>query len=88
MGMLKTQGQGTSGALPLSAPIKLNVEPAKISRDLLLAAMWDRILATAELRADYSRPATATLDQGDRNTTPEYQGVSRNGAPLAGKSNE
>ena len=40
----------------LSAPVKIGVKPAKVSRDILLGAMRNRILATAELKAVYSRP--------------------------------
>lgn len=46
----------------LSAPVKVDVKPAKVSRDILLAAMRDRILGTAELRAVYSRPASVAVD--------------------------
>ena len=39
----------------LSSPVKLDVEPAQVNRDVLLAAMKDKILASAELRVTYSR---------------------------------
>ena len=42
----------------LSAPVNLDVAPSKVNRDLLLAAMQDRILATAELKVVYSRPVS------------------------------
>lgn len=41
----------------LSAPPRLTVPPAQVNREVLLAAMQDRILATAELHVVYSRPA-------------------------------
>jgi phosphatidylethanolamine-binding protein (PEBP) family uncharacterized protein len=40
----------------LSAPVKLDVPPAQVSREVLLAAMKDSVLATAALRVVYSRP--------------------------------
>jgi len=39
----------------LSEPVRLEVKPSEVSRDVLLAAMKDSILATAELRVVYSR---------------------------------
>ncbi|HVM61952.1 MAG TPA: hypothetical protein VMV72_13910 [Verrucomicrobiae bacterium] len=39
----------------LSAPPQLTVPPAQVNREVLLAAMQDRILATAELHVVYSR---------------------------------
>ena len=44
----------------LSAPVKLDVPPTQVSREVLLAAVKDSLLATAELRVVYSRPAAAT----------------------------
>jgi phosphatidylethanolamine-binding protein (PEBP) family uncharacterized protein len=43
----------------LSSPVKLDVMPAEVSRDVLLAAMKDKILASAELHAVYSRDVQA-----------------------------
>jgi phosphatidylethanolamine-binding protein (PEBP) family uncharacterized protein len=43
----------------LSAAPNLGVPPEKVSRDVLLAAMKDRILAAAELRVVYSRGGSA-----------------------------
>jgi len=40
----------------LSAPIQPAVQPSEVTRDVLLAAMKDSVLATAELRVVYSRP--------------------------------
>jgi Raf kinase inhibitor-like YbhB/YbcL family protein len=40
----------------LSAPPEITVDPSAVSRDVLLAAMSDRTLATAELSVVYSRP--------------------------------
>ncbi len=40
----------------LSAPVQLTVPPSEVTREVLLAAMKDRVLARAEIRAVYSRP--------------------------------
>ncbi len=40
----------------LSAPVDAGIDPSAVSRDVLLAAMKGRILATAEQRVVYSRP--------------------------------
>ena len=39
----------------LSAPPQFDVEPAKVSRDVLLAAIKDNVLGTAELKVVYTR---------------------------------
>ena len=39
----------------LSAPVKLDVKPSEVSRDVLLAAMKGKILASAELQVVYVR---------------------------------
>jgi phosphatidylethanolamine-binding protein (PEBP) family uncharacterized protein len=44
----------------LSAPPQLTIPPAEVNRDVLLAAMKDKILATAELSVTYTRPEGAT----------------------------
>jgi phosphatidylethanolamine-binding protein (PEBP) family uncharacterized protein len=44
----------------LSAPLALSVPPAAVSRDVLLAAMKDLTLGSAELRVNYTRPEGAT----------------------------
>jgi phosphatidylethanolamine-binding protein (PEBP) family uncharacterized protein len=51
----------------LSSPVKLNVKPAEVSRDVLLAAMKGKILDTAELHVVYTRdvPGNAPLDASD-----------------------
>ncbi len=54
----------------LSAPPQLNVPPAEVSRDVLLAAMKDRILATAVLDVVYSRPDEAAQPGDDRRPGP------------------
>lgn len=43
----------------LSSPIELDVEPAGVSRDVLLEAMRDKVLASAQLRVVYSRNASS-----------------------------
>ena len=53
----------------LSAPPQLNVPPAQVSRDVLLAAIRDRTLASAELHVVYTRPEGATgSDERGRGT--------------------
>ncbi|MEI7729926.1 MAG: YbhB/YbcL family Raf kinase inhibitor-like protein [Verrucomicrobiota bacterium] len=49
----------------LSAPPEITVPPAKVNREVLLTAMKDKILATAELSVVYSRPAGATDGPAD-----------------------
>jgi len=44
----------------LSEPVRLDVPPAAVTRDILLDAMKGHILATAELTATYTRPDAAT----------------------------
>ena len=44
----------------LSAPVELTVKPSEVTRAVLLDAMRDRTLATAELKVVYTRPAGAT----------------------------
>ena len=39
----------------LSAPVKLDLPPSQVSRDVLLAAMQGSILATAEMKVVYTR---------------------------------
>jgi phosphatidylethanolamine-binding protein (PEBP) family uncharacterized protein len=49
----------------LSSPVTLEAKPSDVSRDALLAAMKDKIIASAELRVVYSRdvpPAAAPKD--------------------------
>jgi phosphatidylethanolamine-binding protein (PEBP) family uncharacterized protein len=53
----------------LSAPVKLAVPPAQVSREVLLAAMKDKTLATAELKVVYTRSEGLIGESGDRNTT-------------------
>ena len=50
----------------LSSPVKLDVMPSEVSRDVLLAAMKDSVIATAELRVVYSRPEGASGQDADR----------------------
>ena len=48
----------------LSSPIEPDVEPAGVSRDVLLAAMRDKVLASAQLRVVYSRnPERRNIEQ-------------------------
>ncbi len=50
----------------LSAPPHLTVPPAEVTREVLLAAIADRMLGSAELRVTYTRPGTTAprLDGG------------------------
>ena len=54
----------------LSEPVKLAVTPSEVSRDVLLTAMKDSTLATAELRVVYSRPDGSTDQAGAQNQPP------------------
>ncbi len=47
----------------LSDQVKPDIEPAQVNRTVLLAAMKDKILATAELRATYSRDGVEDPDR-------------------------
>ena len=47
----------------LSAPVELTVKPSEVTRAVLLDAMKDRILASAELKVVYTRPAGATGEE-------------------------
>jgi formylglycine-generating enzyme required for sulfatase activity/phosphatidylethanolamine-binding protein (PEBP) family uncharacterized protein len=49
----------------LSAPPQITVAPVAVNRDVLLAAMKDKLLATAELSVTYTRPEGA-IDQEER----------------------
>jgi phosphatidylethanolamine-binding protein (PEBP) family uncharacterized protein len=52
----------------LSAPVQLGVSPSEVSRKVLLAAMKDRLLATAEMSVVYSRnPGAANQGAGTGN---------------------
>ena len=44
----------------LSAPPQIVVPPAEVNREVLLAAMKDKVIATAELSVTYSRPEGTT----------------------------
>ena len=44
----------------LSAPPQITVPPAEVNREVLLAAMKHKVLATAELSVSYSRPEGTT----------------------------
>jgi phosphatidylethanolamine-binding protein (PEBP) family uncharacterized protein len=39
----------------LSSPVKIDAKPSDVTRDVLLAAMKDKVLASAELHVVYSR---------------------------------
>jgi hypothetical protein len=44
----------------LSAPPQLTVPPSQVNREVLLAAMKDKILGTAELSVVYTRTGEGT----------------------------
>lgn len=50
----------------LSAPLNLEADPARVNRDLLLAAMKDKILASAELRVVYTRNSPVSASNENR----------------------
>jgi phosphatidylethanolamine-binding protein (PEBP) family uncharacterized protein/Spy/CpxP family protein refolding chaperone len=54
----------------LSSPVKVDVSPSEVNRDVLLAAMKDSILATAEMKVVFSRPSDAAGQDGDRRDEP------------------
>ena len=43
-------------AYALSTPLQISTPPAEVNRDVLLAAMKDVILDSAELKVVYTRP--------------------------------
>ena len=63
-GGLKNTGKGAYTVYALAAPVKLDLKPSEVNREVLLAAMQDRILATAELRVVYSRSEGASGQGG------------------------
>lgn len=50
----------------LSAPIQISLPPSAVSRDVLLTAMKDFVLDSAELKFTYDRTAFIERDRGDR----------------------
>jgi len=81
----------------LSAPPQLNVPPSQVSREVLLTAMEDRILARAELNVFYSRDvgeqrvsrpvptAVAQQSQRPRTNTPDRGPQEQRGAGPGGR---
>ena len=55
----------------LSSAPQPNVPPGQVSREVLLAAMKERILATAELHVVYSRPEGTTDPDAERRGDPQ-----------------
>jgi len=49
----------------LSAPLKLDVPPAQVTREVLLAAVKDKTLATAELNVVYTRSEGVFSQEGE-----------------------
>jgi len=50
-------------AYALSAPVKVDVKPAEVSRDVLLTAMKGSVLATAELSVVYTRTGSDVVQR-------------------------
>ncbi|MCX6984708.1 MAG: YbhB/YbcL family Raf kinase inhibitor-like protein, partial [Lentisphaerae bacterium] len=50
----------------LSEALQISVNPEQVSREVLLAAMKDKILASVELHVVYSRPEGSTSQGDDR----------------------
>jgi len=71
----------------LSAPPQLSVEPAQVSRDVLLEVVKDSILGSAELKVVYSRQGGPGEDRGGRPPPPPAPEANGNPPPPAGKSN-
>lgn len=57
----------------LSSPPEIHVPPAQVSRDVLLDAIKDRTLASAELQVVYSRPEGATGQEASHPQQKEEQ---------------
>lgn len=53
----------------LSAPLELAVPPSEVTRDVLLAAMTDRVLASSELKVVYARGEAGTVPGSERGAT-------------------
>jgi formylglycine-generating enzyme required for sulfatase activity/phosphatidylethanolamine-binding protein (PEBP) family uncharacterized protein len=64
----------------LSAPVQLSVPPSEVNRDVLLAAMKDVTLASAELHVVYTRPEGATSEEGGRDAGSTARRGGPNGA--------
>ena len=63
----------------LSAPLQIRVPPAEVNREVLLTAMKDKVLATAELSVSYSRPEGTTERDERRSPGPDRpQGLPAN----------
>jgi formylglycine-generating enzyme required for sulfatase activity/phosphatidylethanolamine-binding protein (PEBP) family uncharacterized protein len=58
----------------LSAPPQISVPPAEVNREVLLAAMKEQVLATAELSVTYTRPEGGTERDERREPGPDRPG--------------
>ena len=54
----------------LSSAIELNVPPQQVSRAVLLNAMQDKILDSAELKVTYDRTGAIGREPGDQERPP------------------
>jgi phosphatidylethanolamine-binding protein (PEBP) family uncharacterized protein len=61
----------------LSAPLRISIPPAQITRDTLLAAMKDKILASSELQVIYARSGTGPDDNNRKDVTMNRNPVKR-----------
>jgi phosphatidylethanolamine-binding protein (PEBP) family uncharacterized protein len=55
----------------LSAPLQISTPPEQTNRNVLLAAMKDRVLATAELKVVYTRIGSDSDDEARRESSSE-----------------
>jgi phosphatidylethanolamine-binding protein (PEBP) family uncharacterized protein len=55
----------------LSAPLQISTSPEQTNRNVLLAAMKDRVLATAEFKVVYTRAGSELKDETRGEPTPE-----------------
>lgn len=58
----------------LSVPVMVDVKPAEVTRDVLLAAMQGHILAKADIKVVYSRPTDVAVPAGSPRQRQEPRG--------------
>ena len=66
----------------LSSPVKIDVSPSQVNREILLAAMKDKILGKAELNVIYDR--TNVINGGGDGNARGNGGAPENGPPAVG----
>jgi phosphatidylethanolamine-binding protein (PEBP) family uncharacterized protein len=75
-------------AYALSAPVEISAAPSEVNREVLLAAMKDRILDSAELKVVYTRNGSEPADEqrpprreeGDNQLPPRREQIARTDA--------